>query len=223
MDMLDLQRFFDELSPDYDRGILSAVPVYSELLQALITYVLVENPVSILELGCGTGNVTRLLRQRYPQAAITVVDLSAEMLAATAAKAGPVHPVQSDFMTFSPDAPVNLVVSSLALHHLESGQKALLYARIRPWLAPGGQFLCADAVMTRPEATAHGIDRAQWMTWATAQGATPADLDAWQAHAAQYDHYDSLFDHFTWLQAAGFSNVDCYWKKAHWGVFGALV
>jgi trans-aconitate 2-methyltransferase len=38
-------------------------------------------PERIVDLGCGAGNVTRYLRQRWPQAALVGVDSSAEMLA----------------------------------------------------------------------------------------------------------------------------------------------
>ena len=45
-------------------------------------------PATVVDLGCGTGTSTRLLRERWPSARITGVDSSAEMLAAAAEGGG---------------------------------------------------------------------------------------------------------------------------------------
>ncbi len=42
-----------------------------------------KNPQAILEIGCGTGNYTQILAEKYPQAQILATDISAEMLAIT--------------------------------------------------------------------------------------------------------------------------------------------
>jgi len=44
---------------------------------------------SILDIGCGTGNYTKLLRDRFPQAKIKAVDISAEMIEVAKEKLGP--------------------------------------------------------------------------------------------------------------------------------------
>jgi len=46
----------------------------------LLARVPTESPVAVVDLGCGTGNVTRLLAQRWPEASITGVDASETML-----------------------------------------------------------------------------------------------------------------------------------------------
>src|SRR3546814_21005645 len=47
----------------------------------LIQHVPLENPKTIVDLGCGGGNVTKALRDRWPDAEITGIDNSPEMLA----------------------------------------------------------------------------------------------------------------------------------------------
>ncbi len=47
----------------------------------LISRIDSDQPQRIFDLGCGTGNVTQLIKARWPEAAITGVDDSAEMLA----------------------------------------------------------------------------------------------------------------------------------------------
>jgi trans-aconitate methyltransferase len=80
--MLDVERFFDEFGDRYTESIRRSNPCYDAMLASAFE-ALPEGfvPRSILELGCGTGNLTLLLRERWPEAAITANDVSAEALA----------------------------------------------------------------------------------------------------------------------------------------------
>jgi trans-aconitate 2-methyltransferase len=93
-------------------------------------------PSVVYDLGCGAGNVTRLLRERWPEAAVTGVDSSRAMLAAAAAAAPGVAWVQADLGAWRADRPADLVFSNAALHWLE-GHGTLL-PRLVADLAPGG-------------------------------------------------------------------------------------
>ncbi len=46
-----------------------------------------------------------------------------------------------------PDGPFDVVVSALAIHHLDAGEKADLFARVAATLAPGGRFVLGDVVI----------------------------------------------------------------------------
>ena len=46
----------------------------------LLNRIDLESPGQVVDLGSGTGNVTRLLRQRWPEARIVGIDTSAEMV-----------------------------------------------------------------------------------------------------------------------------------------------
>ncbi len=92
----------------------------------------------IVDLGCGTGAVTRLLAERWADAQIEAIDASPEMLAA-AADDGPADRIawrRQDIADWRPPAPVDLVFSNAALHWLDDHQQ--LFARLVGCLAPGG-------------------------------------------------------------------------------------
>jgi trans-aconitate 2-methyltransferase len=82
----------------------------------LIAQIRLENPARIVDLGCGPGNSTELLRHRWPQAVISGVDNSPEMLAQAKAK----HPdwqwVMGDIEAWKPEPAVDLIFSNAALH-----------------------------------------------------------------------------------------------------------
>src|SRR3974377_701303 len=73
---------------------------------------------SIVDLGCGTGNLTRILAERWPAARVVGVDNSPEMLAQAKASAvsGRLDFVQADLASWSPSQPFELIVSNAALH-----------------------------------------------------------------------------------------------------------
>jgi trans-aconitate 2-methyltransferase len=97
-----------------------------------------EKANAIADLGCGTGNMTRTLAERWPEATVVGVDNSPEMLAKAASETipGRLEFVLADLATWSPPAPLDLIVSNAALHWVPD-HEALL-ARLTGMLAPGG-------------------------------------------------------------------------------------
>lgn len=105
----------------------------------LLARVALENPRTIVDLGCGAGNVTRLLGERWPEARIVGVDNSQEMLAqARAATRDDARYtfVAADLAQWRPDAPVDLIYSNAALHWLPD--HAQVFARVAGMVAAGG-------------------------------------------------------------------------------------
>jgi trans-aconitate 2-methyltransferase len=93
-------------------------------------------PAVVVDLGCGAGNITRLLHVRWPAAEVTGVDGSAAMLAAAAAAAPGVRWLQTDLRDWTPPRPPDLIFSNAALHWLDD--HATLFPRLLAHLAPGG-------------------------------------------------------------------------------------
>lgn len=103
----------------------------------------------ILELGTGTGETARRLLERHPGATLTALDGSEEMLAHARAHL-PGDRVQLRRGRLEdplPDGPFDLVVSALAVHHLDGPGKAALFRRAAAVLAPGGRIVLGDLVV----------------------------------------------------------------------------
>jgi trans-aconitate 2-methyltransferase len=128
----------------------------------LLARVALDAPRAIFDLGCGTGNVTRMLAQRWPDAAVTGVDGSAPMLEQAMKGAEPIAWRLQDLARWTPDRPADLICSNAALHWLPD--HATLFPRLVRALAPGGVLavqmprnfdapshtLIADAVRSGP-------------------------------------------------------------------------
>ena len=75
-----------------------------------------RSPHVIYDLGCGSGQVTRIISERWPSAAVYGLDNSKEMLAEDAAKPGAVHWIEADNRTWSPHEPPDILYSNATLH-----------------------------------------------------------------------------------------------------------
>lgn len=94
------------------------------------------DPRLVVDLGCGTGHITRLLAERWPGAAVVGVDHSPQMLAEAAATPSRVRWVEADARDWRPDAPADIVFSNATLQWLPDHD-----AVVPRWLshvAPGG-------------------------------------------------------------------------------------
>lgn len=91
---------------------------------------------TVVDLGCGPGNSTALLRNRWPAAHVTGVDSSGEMLERARADLDGVQWVQADIATWRPAAPVDLLFGNAVLQWLPD-HEALLPSLLGA-LEPGG-------------------------------------------------------------------------------------
>ncbi|MCK7501426.1 MAG: methyltransferase domain-containing protein [Comamonadaceae bacterium] len=93
-------------------------------------------PARIVDLGCGPGNATRLLAERWPRATIVGVDSSLPMLQTARRELPQLDWRCQDIGCWRPDAPVDLLYSNATLHWL--ADHATLFPSLVGHLAPGG-------------------------------------------------------------------------------------
>ena len=93
----------------------------------------------VVDLGCGTGELTRTLHERLGARETLGIDRSPKMLGKSAAFAAPgLRFEQAAIETFVPDAPFDLVFSNAALQFVARHEE--LWPRLASFLAPGGQL-----------------------------------------------------------------------------------
>ncbi|MHB1776186.1 MAG: class I SAM-dependent methyltransferase [Acidimicrobiales bacterium] len=128
-------------------------------LQAAVVAATGDLPIErFLDLGCGTGETAgRLLRLHHTATAVLVDANRAMLRAARSSLPAPRVAAHRQLLEDPlPAGPFDLVVSVLAVHHLEPSEKAALFARIRDVLVPGGRFVLGDLVLEDDEAAATG-------------------------------------------------------------------
>jgi tRNA (cmo5U34)-methyltransferase len=152
-----------------------------------------------LDLGAGTGSTSLAVLRARPNAHLVLVDENPGMLA-VAQDALPVENIErvvvADLSDPLPEGPFDLVVSALAIHHLDGPAKQELFAAVHARLRAAGRFVMADVVIPDDDADA----------------TTPLTDD--------YDKPDRARDLLAWLRAAQF-RTDCVWSAHDLAVFVA--
>ena len=139
---------FRSLTRFYDR-VLRATLKEEKFKGLLVEQARVRPGHGVLDLGCGTGTLTILLKQAAPQATVVGLDGDPEALGLAREKAAR-EGVEIQFHeALAWDAPFETasfdrVVSSLVFHHLTTANKRRTLRKIREWLRPGGELHVAD-------------------------------------------------------------------------------
>jgi tRNA (cmo5U34)-methyltransferase len=170
----------------YLESMRADIPVFDELQEETAQATEGVAAREILELGVGTGMTTKRVLAAHPQARLVGIDESEAMLA-EADIAGDLR--VSRLEDPLPEGPFDLVVSCLAIHHLEAEGKRDLFRRIAEVLRPGGRFVLADVVVPEREEdavtpTTAGFDRpdllAAQLEWLREAGFEPKTTWSWK-------------------------------------------
>jgi trans-aconitate 2-methyltransferase len=102
----------------------------------LLSRVRADEPGAVFDLGCGAGNVSKLLAERWPKARVTGVDSSMAMLEKARAAAPRIAFLQAELAAWLAGEPAGVIYSNAAMHWLD-GHEAL-FPRLMEQLAPGG-------------------------------------------------------------------------------------
>lgn len=214
--------YFGGLSQEYDSLIRRVVPRYDEMIERLVEY-LPRRASRILELGCGTGTFTLRLAERYPEAELTLVDASPEMLETVRARLDPSRAVRLREESFEEvelePGGFDLVTSCIALHHV--ADKAALFRKLHAALAPGGALVYADQ-MGGATADHQRINWDRMIEFWTAPGhCTEEEIRGLLEHAEAHDHYAPIVAQITLLEQTGLRELDCVWRNHMWGIVTA--
>lgn len=187
----------------------------------------------VLDLCCGAGLLSEEYLRRSPNARVTLLDGSPDMLRKAAARLAPLSDrytcIQADIADrqWRQGVTYGGVMTSLAVHHLDAEGKRLLYRDVHAMLAPGGVFAMADLVEpTGPAARALAADRwDQAVRSASAEAAAAFEATGWNYFRLPgpdpYDRPSAVAEHLDWLREAGFVQVDVVWMHAGHAVFTA--
>lgn len=219
--------YFGSMADSYDSLIHRAVPRYAEMTDRLIEY-LPPAPRRILELGCGTGNLSLRLAERFGQSEITFVDAAPEMIELTRSRLQAAHPQvagRAQFITARfedlklPANSFDLVTSCISLHHVLD--KGSLYRALHKAIAPRGTLRFADQLRGgTPDI--HDLNWARWLEFCRQSGhCTEDEVQSLLDHAAAHDHYTPLAEHFQLLEQPGFDQLDCVWRNWIWAIVTA--
>ena len=182
-------------TPEHYLELMHAeVPRYDELQDETSRATQGRHVRTILELGVGTGETSRRVLARHPGAKLTGIDASAEMLAEASLPGADLRVGRLEDAL--PDGPFDLVVSCLAIYHLDGTASATFFTESPRRSLTAARFVLGDVVVPeRPEDAVIEID-------------------------GVYDVPSSVAEQLAWLDEAGF-DAEATWVRGDLAVFVA--
>lgn len=224
-----------EFAREYLDNAEAYVPFRQEMHKVLGLYyrnfLLGEAPKSVLDLGCGDGILSLIVAGLDENASITLVDGSQEMLDRAAERLGPQGNftcLRSSFQELAKNDPLegsfDLVMSSLAIHHLNREDKTSLYKYVFSCLKPGGHFINIDVVLAPTDELENWYMQVweEWIVRRKAEGKTDRDFtDIVRRYHENPDNVpDTLSFQLKALEETGYAHVDCFYKHGVFVIFG---
>ena len=155
----------------------------------------------ILDLGTGDGRLLALLQVDRPETLGMGLDFSELMLEAARKRFADDERIELVKHDLAQPLPAlgrfDVVVSSMAIHHLEHERKRALYGEVFELLEPGGVFANFEHVASAN----HRLHLAFF-----------AAINELLEHEDPSDRLLDVETQLGWLREHGFDDVDCYWK-----------
>jgi tRNA (cmo5U34)-methyltransferase len=116
---------------------------------------------------------------------------------------------------------LDAVISALSIHHLPDTRKRSIFAEIRARLKPGGWYVNYDPVRA-PDAALERI-------WEQVNDRYDPEAPYKRTHRSELEQarYENhvrymipLEPQLTWLAEAGFTDIDVFWKRLDWVIYG---
>jgi tRNA (cmo5U34)-methyltransferase len=210
---------FDTTASTYDIDRSRLIPCCDAFYRWAIDLI-PSRAKTIVDLGAGSGLLTQLIRDRFPEAHIHLIDFSGSMLELARKRLGGDARItfhQANYVTDSLPEQLCAVVSSLSIHHLEDSEKRAVFSRVHQSLLPRGVFINADQV-AGPTPNLETRYKALWLERVRAAGATEQQISD-SLYRQQEDRCTSVEDQLDWMRSAGFADADCWFKDNRFAVF----
>jgi tRNA (cmo5U34)-methyltransferase len=223
-------RFEAEPAAVYGTNMASWIPDFAYAHHLLLESIALHLPAhaSALELGAGSGRVSKLLLETFPDLHLTLVDISANMLGEAEKQLAPyadrcqatVHDIFDAHLDF-PAHSFDCVVSVFAICHAQGMDVyEQLYRRIYGWLKPQGYFVCYDHVL----GDSFELTALNALGWHRLLAASQTVEQAREGIVSTYqeDSPLSVRHHMHLLSAAGFQAVDVLYKRDIFAIYAGV-
>lgn len=219
----NVKRAFDAAAAQYDGQRIYVIPEMDRFYDAAVSFV--ESPDGsgtpvILDIGAGTGLLSALILRKYPDARITLLDISEKMLGVARERFAGNKNISfqlGDYSTADLGGPYDFVCSALSIHHLDHDSKRRLFTRIALALRPGGIFVNADqAEGETPYFLRMYLE--YWDEFLRSGPLSPGENAEIKRRRDTLDRNAKLSEQLSWLKEAGFSDVDVVYRNRNFVV-----
>lgn len=150
-----MKDFFNKRAASYDNHMKSNVKDFNSFYSHIATEIKeTDQPISILDIGCGTGLELEYIFQKTPHTKVSCLDLSEQMLDRLkekySSKKDQIETRVGSYLekTFAENK-YDYIVSVMTLHHLRYNDKLKLYKKIFKALKDNGKYIEGDYIVDK--------------------------------------------------------------------------
>ncbi len=220
-----IRDLFNTAALKYDEQRKLFIPCFDDYYQTGASFIseIRGDFRSVLDLGAGTGLLTKYLVEKFPDATYTLVDASEQMIEIARTRfegKRNFNYLISDYSGGLPSGIHDLIASALSIHHLEDKAKMSLYKDIFNNLADGGFFLNLDQFNASSEFMNDHFN-SYWYNTIIHSGIVEKERELW-LQRRELDRENTIAESIAMLKQAGFRSVDCIYNYMKFGVILAI-
>ncbi|MBE1442043.1 class I SAM-dependent methyltransferase [Paenibacillus sp. OAS669] len=218
-----IRQQFNEAAREYDQQRRQLIPCFDDFYETAVRWTESSKEAPrILDLGAGTGLLTAAMLLKFPQAQVTLIDVSEKILELARQRfAGNnrIAYIAADYTQYPFEGSYDVVVSSLSIHHLTHPEKQVLFHKLFGLLETNGVFVNADQAKGETPWMEQAY-QGQWESWIRSNGLSQDAVEA-AIERRKLDRNAAVYEQIKWLQEAGFADADCVYKYNEFAVFHA--
>jgi len=224
MDINKIQEQFNSTAQKYDNQRRCFIPCFDDFYKSSISLLkLFRNDFKkIVDLGAGTGLLTKEMYELYPNAQYLLIDISKDMLKIAEERFKGLDNFEFLEYNYAEDIPVkkcDLICSALSIHHLENDEKEVLYKKICKKLDSTGCFINLDLFIGETE-TIDNLYNTWWYNYIAHSGITVENA-VWMK-SREIDKENTIPETIELLKNSGFRIVECIYRFMKFGVIIAI-
>ena len=225
MDLTKIQEQFNSVARKYDSQRRGFIPGFDDFYKSSVSLLKCYNNdfKTIVDLGAGTGLLTKELYELYPDAHYILIDIAKDMLKIAEERFNGLSNFEFMVSDYVEDIPVDdcdLISSALSIHHLEHGEKEALYKNIYKKLDKNGCFINLDQFAGSSK-TINGLYNAWWHDYIDRSDISPEEK-ARGEERRKLDKENTIEETIALLKSSGFKDVECIYHFMKFGVIVAI-
>jgi ubiquinone/menaquinone biosynthesis C-methylase UbiE len=211
MDVNKIMELFNSNAEKYDSQRRSLIPCFDDFyirsVSMLKTYK--DNFLNIVDLGAGTGILTKVIYEMYPNANYTLIDISKDMLNIAKERFTGIDNCNFLETNYIESIPVNncdLICSSLSIHHLDEIDKDKLYKNIYLKLDKSGCFINLDLFNAKSEII-NNLYNTWWLEYIKNSGFFEEKKEELWLESRELDKENTIDETIKLLERNGFKKI----------------
>jgi len=223
MDLNKIKEQFNYIAEKYDNQRKYFIPCFDDFYTRSVSLLKYYNNnfKNIIDLGAGTGILTKIIYEMYPNANYTLIDISKDMLKIAKERFMGIDNFNFLEYNYVDDIPVNncdLICSALSIHHLDDKEK--LYNNIYSKLNKNGCFINLDQFISKSEEI-NNLYNTWWYDYINNSEIKPEDKEAW-LERKKLDKENTIDETIKLLKKSGFDKIECIYNFMKFGVIIAI-